>query len=173
MRNNPINIVIILVAFFLSGCGAYNFTGGSVGTATTFQVNYFQNYATQSPGSTFEPGMDRDFTLALQDRILNQTSLDLVNNGNADLLYEGEITEYRISPMSATAQQTAAQNRLSIRIKVRFYNKTKEDVDFDQSFSFFFDYPANTQLASIKSEAHEVIFERLTQDIFNASLADW
>lgn len=173
MKNSTKQIGFLFLALCLHSCGVYNFTGGSVGTATTFQVNYFQNYATQSPGSIFEPGMDRDFTLALQDRILNQTSLDLINNGNADLLYEGEITEYRISPMSATAQQTAAQNRLSVRVKVRFYNRTKEDVDFDQSFSFFFDYPANTQLASIKSEAHEVIFERLTQDIFNASLADW
>ena len=166
-------VFIALGALLLNACGVYNFTGGNVGTAATFQVNYFQNYATQSPGSTFEPGMDRDFTLALQDRILNQTSLDLVNNGKADLLYEGEITEYRISPMSATAQQTAAQNRLSIRVKCRFYNRTKEDSDFDQSFSFFYDYPANTQLAAIKTEAHEVIFERITQDIFNASLADW
>lgn len=157
----------------LSSCGVYNFTGGDPGTAKTFQVNYFQNYATQNPGSTFEPGVDRDFTLALQDRIQNQSSLDLVNNGNADLLYEGEIVEYRISPMTATAQQTAAQNRLSIAVKVRFYNKTKEDVDFDQRFSFFFDYDANAQLASVKSEAHEIIFERITQDIFNASLADW
>lgn len=173
MKNIALRIGFLVLTFCLSSCGVYNFTGGSVGTAETFQVNYFQNYATQSPGSTFEPGMDRDFTLALQDRILNQTSLDLVNNGNADLLYEGEITEYRISPMSATAQQTAAQNRLSVRIKVRFYNRTKEDADFDQSFSFFFDYPADTQLAAIKSTAHEEIFERITQDIFNASLADW
>ena len=75
--------------------------------------------------------------------------------------------------MSATAAQTAAQNRLSIRVKVRFYNQLKEDAAFDQSFSFFYDYPADTQLVTIKSEAHEVIFERLTQDIFNASLADW
>lgn len=166
-------ILTIVVYTTISSCGVYNFTGGNVGTAKTFQVNYFQNYATQSPGSTFEPGMDRDFTLALQDRILNQSSLDLVNNGNADLLYEGEIVEYRISPMSATAQQTAAQNRLSIAVKVRFYNKTKEDADFDQRFSFFYDYPATSQLSSVKDEAHEVIFERITQDIFNASLADW
>ena len=158
---------------FLAGCGVYNFTGGNVGTAETFQVNYFQNYATQSPGSTFEPGMDRDFTLALQDRILNQSSLDLVNSGTADLLYEGEIVEYRISPMSATASQTAAQNRLSIAVQVRFFNRTKEDADFDQRFSFFYDYPAASQLSSVKDEAHEIIFERITQDIFNASLADW
>ena len=166
------HITLLLIVVTFSGCGAYNFTGGNVGTAETFRVDYFQNYATQSPGSTFEPGMDRDFTLALQDRILNQSSLDLVNSGG-DLVYEGEIVEYRISPMSATAQQTAAQNRLSIAVKVRFYNNTKEDADFDQRFSFFYDYPAATQLSAVKSEAHEVIFERITQDIFNASLADW
>jgi len=154
------------------GCGIYNFTGGDVGTAKTFQVNYFQNYASQNPGSTFEPGVDRDFTLALQDLILNQTSLDLVK-ANGDLLYEGEIVEYRVSPMSATAQQNAAQNRLSIAVQVRFFNNTKENVDFEQRFSFFFDYPANSQLATVKDEAHQIIFERITQDIFNKSLADW
>ncbi|MFS4494391.1 LptE family protein [Maribacter sp. 2308TA10-17] len=166
-------LLVLLATTGLNSCGVYNFTGGDVGTAKTFQVNYFQNYASQSPGSIFEPGMDRDFTLELQDRIQNQTSLDLVNNGSGDLLYEGEIVEYRISPMSATAQQTAAQNRLSIAINVRFTNNTKEDSDFEQRFSFFYDYDASAQLSSVKTEAHEVIFERITQDIFNASLADW
>ena len=165
-------IILLVISSCISGCGIYNFTGGDVGTAKTFQVNYFQNYASQNPGSTFEPGMDRDFTLSLQDLILNQTSLDLVKS-NGDLLYEGEIVEYRISPMSATSQQTAAQNRLSIGVNVRFFNNTKEDVDFEQRFSFFYDYPANSQLASVKDEAHQIIFERITQDIFNKSLADW
>ncbi len=173
MKNVKKVVLFILPAIILLGCGAYNFTGGNVGDAKNFQVDYFQNYATQSPGSVFEPGLDRDFTLALQDRILNQTSLDLINSGTADLLYEGEITEYKISPMSATAQQTAAENRLSMRVKVRFYNRLKEDAGFDQSFSFFYDYPADVQLNAIQSVAHEVIFERLTQDIFNASLANW
>jgi len=161
-------LFVILISISINSCGVYNFTGGDVGDAKTFQVNYFQNYASQSPGSIFEPGMDRDFTLALQDRILNQTSLDLIGS-SGDLVYEGEIVEYRISPMSATAQQTAAQNRLSVRVNVRFTNNKKEDVDFEQPFSFFFDYPAESQLSSVKSEAHEIIFERITQDIFNAS----
>ncbi len=166
-------IAAILILFMsVQSCGVYNFTGGDVGTAQTYKVNYFQNYASQSPGSTFDPGLDRDFTIALQEVIQNQTSLDLVTN-DADLLYEGEIVEYRVSPMTATAEQNAAQNRLTISIQVRFFNRTKEDVDFDQRFSFFFDYPANSLLESVRSEAHEVIFERLTQDIFNASLADW
>mgnify|MGYP003672454802 CR=1 FL=1 len=172
MRKIKNKILGIAFLLGLGSCGVYNFTGGNVGTAKTFQVAYFQNYATQSPGSTFEPGMDRELTLALQDRILNQSSLDIVNSGG-DLTYEGEIVEYRISPMTATANQNAAQNRLTVAVKVRFYNKTKEDADFDQRFSFFYDYPANQQLQAVKSAAHEVIFERITQDIFNASLADW
>ena len=163
---------ILITAGLAVSCGAYNFTGGDVGTAETFQVNYFQNYATQSPGSTFDPGLDRDFTLALQDLILTQTSLDLVSS-SGDLLYEGEIVEYRVSPMTATAEQRAAQNRLTISVNVRFYNTTKEDANFEQRFSFFFDYPATSQLATVRDEAHQEIFERITQDIFNKSLADW
>ncbi|MEA1785496.1 LptE family protein [Arenibacter sp. GZD96] len=172
--NNPLKNWSIAFALTLCywGCGVYNFTGGDVGTAETFQVNYFQNYSSQSAGSTFEPGMDRDFTLALQDLILNQTSLDLVSSGG-DLLFEGEIVEYRISPMTATAEQRAAQNRLSIGVNVRFFNSTKTDADFERRFSFFFDYPANSQLSAVKDEAHQAIFERITQDIFNASLANW
>lgn len=161
-----------MVPLIFSGCGVYNFTGGDVGTAQTFQVNYFQNYASQSPGSTFDPGLDREYTLSLQDIILNQTSLDLVT-ANGDLLYEGEIVEYRVSPMTATAEQRAAQNRLTIGVNVRFFNRAKEDVDFERRFSFFFDYDANSQLSSVRDEAHQVIFERINQDIFNASLADW
>lgn len=164
--------IAAITAISCWSCGVYNFTGGDVGEAKTFQVNYFQNYSSQNAGSTFEPGMDRDFTLFLQDLILNQTSLDLVTSGG-DLLYEGEIVEYRISPMTATAAQRAAQNRLTIGVNVRFFNNKKEDVDFERRFSFFFDYDANSQLSSVKDEAHQVIFERITQDIFNASLADW
>lgn len=175
MSNIKKTIFFIIAIITVQSCGVkvnYNFTGGSTGDAKTFQVNFFQNYASQSAGSTFEPGLDRDFTLALQELLTNQTSLNLTNT-NGDLLYEGEIVEYRVSPMTATAQQTAAQNRLTMAVKVRFYNKTKEDVDFESRFSFFFDYPANSLLQSIKDQAHQEIFERITQDIFNKSLADW
>ena len=164
-------LFILLCSLSIQGCGIYSFSGIST-TAESFQVNFFQNYASQSPGSTFEPGLDRDFTNALQDQITGLSSL-VLSNDNADLTYEGEITEYRVSPMTATANQTAAQNRLTMTVNVRFYNKLKEDDDFEQRFSFFYDFDANQLLESVKSEAHDVLFERITQDIFNASLAKW
>lgn len=165
-------VLTALISILLTSCGIYNFTGGNVGAAQTYQVNFFDNLATQSPGSIIEPGLDRDFTIALQDMIQNQTSLKL-SSDNGDLVYEGEITEYRIAPMSATANMTAAQNRLSMSVNVRFTNTTKEDADFERRFTFFYDYPANALLNSVKTEAHQALFERITQDIFNASLADW
>ena len=156
----------VLVTFL--GCGPYSFTGISIDRETkTFQVNYFQNNA-----ALIEPGIERDFTLALQDLILNQTNLDLVKS-NGDIIYEGEIVAYNVQPMTATANQTAAQNRLNMAVNVRFYNNTKEDSNFEKRFSFFYDFPATSLLESVKTEAHEVLFERITQDIFNASLADW
>lgn len=160
--------LLFVFAFLLNGCGAYNFTGTGKIDASTFQVNNFLNNA-----ELVEPGIDRIFTVALQELIMGQTSLNLTNTGG-DLLYEGEITEYRISPMTATAEQTAAQNRLYISIQVRFTNKNKPDDDFEKAFSFFYDYPANDQLTGpTLSAALDVIFERITQDIFNASLAKW
>jgi hypothetical protein len=123
-------------------------------------------------GYIFEPGLDRDFTTSLQNILQNQTNLQLVSI-DGDLVYEGEIIEYRVSPMTATSELTASQNRLSISVNVRFINIKKEEDDFERKFSFYFDYPAETQLLNVKSEAHEIIFERITQDIFNASLAKW
>ncbi|MCK5402140.1 MAG: LptE family protein [Flavobacteriaceae bacterium] len=162
-------IITLITAITILGCGNYSFTGASISSETkTFQVNYFQNNA-----RLIEPGLDRDFTLALQDLLLNQTSLDLVKS-NGDLVYEGEITEYRISPTTATANNTAAQNRLTISVKVRFFDKNDDEAEFEQSFSFYFDYAGSAQLVgSQKDTAIEEIFERITQDIFNASLAKW
>ena len=161
--------LFILTSLTILGCGAYSFTGASIPSDTkTFQVNYFQNNAI-----LVEPGLNRDFTIALQDLITNQTNLSLVNS-NADLVYEGEIVEYRISPTTATAQNTAAQNRVTVSVNVRFYNRKDEEDDFEQRFTFFYDYGGSEQLVgSIKTTAFEEIFERLTQDIFNASLAKW
>ena len=161
-------LLILIVAFNFNSCSVYNFTGTGEIDAKTFQVNYFQNNA-----ELIEPGIERTFTLELQDIIQNQTNLNLVNSGG-DLVYEGEIVEYRITPMTATADQRAAQNRLTVAVMVRFSNKNKDKDDFEKRFSFYYDYDGSTQLVGSKlTTALDEIFERITQDIFNESLAKW
>ena len=158
----------IAISLLVNSCGVYNFTGAKPVDAKTFQVNYFQNNA-----PLVEPGIERTFTLELQDIIQNQTNLNLVSQGG-ELLYEGEIVDYRITPMTATADQRAAQNRLTVTVMVRFSNRNKEDDNFEKRFSFFYDFDANQQLVGSQlTTALDVIFERITQDIFNESLAKW
>lgn len=161
-------LAIFIILVTTNSCSIYNFTGTGKIDAKTYQVNFFQNNS-----ELIEPGIDRTFTLTLQDLIQNQTNLQLVKN-SGDLTYEGEITDYRISPMTATADQRAAQNRLKIRVNVRFTNKNKEADDFEKTFEFYYDYPATQQLTgATKDAAIKEIFERITQDIFNDSLAKW
>lgn len=168
MKKNFKYCLFLTVVISINSCKYYNFTGTGKIDAETFQVNYFQNTA-----ELIEPGIERDFTLALQDLIVNQTNLNLTNTG-ADLIYEGEITGFRISPMTATADQQTAQNRVTMTVNVRFTNTKKEEDDFEKSFSFFYDYPADRQLiGETLTTAKLELFDRITQDIFNASLAKW
>ena len=169
MKTN-LKIVLFILPLVLWSCSVkYSLTGASISPETkTFQVNYFQNNST-----LIEPGIDRDFTNKLIDLLINQTSLDLVKS-NGDLVYEGEIVEYRISPTTATANNTAAQNRLTIGVNVRFIDKSDSEAEFEKRFSFYYDYPGSSQLiGSQKDTAIDEIFERITQDVFNASLAKW
>jgi hypothetical protein len=166
--NLKYKIVTILTLFFLVSCNVkYNFTGTGKINAKTFQVNYFQNNA-----EIVEVGIERTFTQKLQSTIQNQTNLDLVPSGG-DLLYEGEIVEYRITPMAANANQQSSQNRMTITINVRYSSKNSEDDNFEKRFSFFHDYDANLLPSAVLNEALEIIYERITLDIFNESLAKW
>lgn len=161
-------LIFLFIAFSVNSCSVYNFTGTGKIDAKTFQVNYFQNNA-----ELIEPGIDRRFTIRLQEIIQNQTNLNLTNS-NGDLLYEGEIVEYRITPMQATAAQTAAQSRLTISVNVRFSNKNKEADNFEKRFSFYRDYEGTTlPTGAVLNGYIDEIFERITQDIFNESLAKW
>ena len=166
-------LIIAVSSSMVISCGIYSFTGSSIPVGVeTFQVDYFENTAGGKPGSTIEPGLDRDFTIALQDLIVNQTSLNLVNEGG-DIIYSGEIVEYSVTPMAATAEIKAAQNRLTMAVMVSYENVLNEEDNIDKRFSFYYDFPGNLQVYDIKDAALQEIFERITQDIFNETLAKW
>jgi hypothetical protein len=123
--------------FILSSCSVYNFTGTGKIDAKTFQV--FQNNA-----ELIEPAIDRTFTYIA--RYHHESNQSQFGKSGGDLVYEGEIVDYRISPMTATADQQASQNRLKIRVNVRFTNRNKEIDNFERTLNSFYDYPINNFL---------------------------
>jgi hypothetical protein len=161
-------LLFSISSLLIISCGAYSFTGGNTGKAKTIQIDFFPNQA-----SLVEPALTQRFTNDLQDLFTRQTNLTLTSS-NGDLHFSGEITDFRVTPMSGTSNQTAAQNRLTVTVNVRFENKLEPKDDFEKTFSFYSDYGANSQLTgSVLEAALDEIVERLTQDIFNASVAKW
>lgn len=168
MRKLVSYFLVFITITTLISCGSYSFTGGNTGDAKTIQIDFFPNNA-----PLVEPALTQRFTNDLQDLFTRQTNLTLTNK-NGDLYFSGEITGYRVTPMSGTSNQTAAQNRLTVTVNVRFVNKLNEKDDFENTFSFYSDFDANAQLTgSVLENALDEIINRITQDIFNASVANW
>ena len=168
LMKKTIILFLFITSLFFTSCGIYKFNTGDVGNAKTLQIDFFPNQA-----ALVEPTLSQRFTQEMQDLFLRQTNLDQVRTGG-DLHFEGEITDYRVNPMSATSQQTAALNRLTITVNVRYYNRLKEEDNFEKRFSFYSDFNANSQLTGgVLDSALEEILERIIQDIFNASIGKW
>jgi len=159
--------LVLALAFICQGCGFYSFSGASIpAEAKTVSVDYFPNHA-----QLVNPTLSNTLTNALRDAMTNQTTLDMVESGG-DLAFEGEITDYRTSPV-AISGQTAAMNRLTVTVKVRFSNRIDDTKDFEQSFSRYEDYPSDQDLNSVQEALTATIVEQLVEDIFNKALVNW
>ena len=167
MKRHCLYMVIVL-ALLCQGCGIYSFSGASIPPeAKTVSVQYFPNQA-----ALINPTLSNDFTTALRDAMMNQTSLDMVESGG-DLAFEGEITDYRTTPVAITAGQTAALNRLSITVNVRFVNRFDESKNFETKFTHYEDYPSDQELNSVQESLTGTIIEALVEDVFNKALVNW
>lgn len=164
-----INILCLLITTLACcRCGIYSFTGASIpAEAKTVSVQYFPNNA-----SLVNPLLSPSITNTLRDYFMNQTTLQSVDN-NGDLALEGEIIDYSTTPVAITGDQTAALNRLTIKVNVRFFNKYDESKNFEQTFSQYEDYPSNQNLNAIQETLITTIVDNLCQDIFNKAVVNW
>lgn len=161
-------IMVIVACGILSCTGGYSFTGADISPdIKTFSVANFENRA-----PLVQPTLSNVFTEALIDRFLSQTNLDVVGR-DGDLSFEGEITNYRVSPQAFTGDETAALNRLTITIRVKFTNQLEPSKDFDTSFSRFADFESTVSLSAVENELISEIVDQITEDIFIRSVANW
>ena len=135
--------------------------------AKTVSVQYFPNNAL-----LVNPLLSNLITNTLNDMFVNQTTLQSVAQ-NGDLALEGEITGYTTSPIAITGNQTAAMNRLTVTVNVRFTNKYDESKNFEQNFSQYQDYPSGQDLNAVQDVLVEEIVNNLCQDIFNKAVVNW
>ena len=169
MNRRTIYSVIVAVAVLLTSCRmSVSLTGGTVDPrAKTVAITTFPNNA-----SLVNPTLSQSFTTALKDKIQAQTPLTIVST-NGDYTIEGEIVNYAVNPAAIQGNDTPAMNRLTITVRVRFYNKFDEEQNFEQTFSRYADYSSTQNLSSVESSLVAEISDALTDDIFNKAFVNW
>ncbi len=162
--------VLAVTAQLVSSCGfvKYSFSGTSIQPdVKTITVNYIEYKALK-----VNPSLSNDFTEALKDKYLQYTSLEQVEM-DGDLEVSGEITGYDVRASAVTADEVAAQNRLTVTVKIYFTNRKYPEDDFEKSFSSYSDYDSTQSLDAVESTLCEEIVETIVEDIFNATVAQW
>ena len=168
MRRRVVYLFLAL-ALLLGGCSVkYSCTGASISPEVkTVSIASFPNVA-----SLVNPTLAATFTEALKEKFVTQTSLSLQNFGG-DLDFAGEITTYDVAPVAIQGNETAALNRLTIAVHVKFVNLRDDKANFDRSFSAYEDYSANRPFSDVEGELVATIQEKLVEEIFNAAVANW
>ena len=156
----PFAFCLLLIA---SGCKVkYSMTGASVAPdIKTFSVKYFPNNA-----PIVNPSLSQTFTEKLKDKIISQASLSHTDK-QADLIFEGSITGYTTAPIAIQSNETAALNRLTITVNIKFTNLKNEKQNFETSFSRYADYSSTENLASVEQQLSSTISDQIVDDIFN------
>lgn len=162
-------IILLLLAGIAPSCKiGYSFTGANISPAVkTYSVYYFPNRA-----RLVNPTLSQSFTEAMREKLQRQTSLNELEE-DGDLIFEGQITGYDVRPMAIQKEDMAALNRLTITIQVKYTNQIDPDQSIDRSFSAFEDFDGNSTLTDVEDGLVPEIINKLTEDIFNATLANW
>ena len=169
MKKNIIVFILAAAAALVSACGIYSFSGTSIQPdVKSITIGFFEYKALR-----VNPSLSNDLTEALRTQFRKMTRLEQVDM-DGDLEITGEITGYEVKATAVTADEVAAQNRLTITVKVNFHNRKYPDDDFEgQSFSAYEDYDSTLSLDSVESSLCQEIITKLIDDIFNATVAQW
>ena len=162
-------IILIFVLGIIASCKMnYSFTGASIPeNVKTISVQTFQNFAPLA-----NVNLTQTISEDLKDKFISQTNLELVVD-EGDLQFEGSITGYRVIPVAIQGDQTAALNRLTITVKVKFENTKDEKQNFETSFSRYADFDSSKNLSEVEDALISDINDQLTQDIFNKAVSNW
>ncbi|MBW4757587.1 LPS assembly lipoprotein LptE [Prevotella histicola] len=162
--------VTAICLLLLAACSvSYKFNGASIdyNKVHTIQISDFPIRSTYVWGP-----MGPMFNNQLKDVFANHTRLQQVKR-NGDLKIEGEITQYQQRNKSVSSEGYSAQTELSITVNVRFTNNTNHKEDFERQFTATSSYETTRNLNSVQEELVTQMMKDLTDQIFNATVANW
>ena len=169
MRKTACILTMVLCLAALSSCGIYSFSGTSIKPdVQTITIEPVVNNALK-----VNPTLANTFTESLKDKFKKLTSLKDVEE-DGDLQLTVTIESYDVRAQAITANEVAAQNRLTSTAKATFINVLHPEENFEnKQFAAFQDYNSELSLDAVEAALCDDIVETLVEDIFNASVAQW
>lgn len=161
-------LYILAMAVAMAGCGAYSFTGTNLSPdIKSITIQNFPNVSGAGPAL-----LTQTFSEKLRDYFQRNTNLSLVPQ-QGDLLLDGSIVGYELTPIAPSSNDLATQTRLTIRVKANFINTRDEEQNFEETFSFFKDFPASTNLSSVEGVLIDEISDQIIVQLYTRSVANW
>lgn len=171
MKSKPLATLLALLALcVLSACSiSYKFNGASIdySKTKTIQIADFPIRSSYVWGP-----MASIFNNQLKDVYANHTHLVQVKR-NGDMKIEGEITQYSQRNKSVNSEGVSAQTELSMTVNVRFTNNANHKEDFERQFTATQSYESTRSLNSVQEELVTQMVKDITDQIFNATVANW
>lgn len=161
---------IILTMLLLSACTiSYRFNGASIDYTTTKTIQ-IDNFPIRS-AYVWGP-MQSIFQNRLTDIFANQTKLRQVKK-NGDLQLAGEIVAFDQYNKGISSDGYSSLVQLKMTVNVRFVNNKKHSEDFERQFTATSEYDASQQLTAVQEELVTQMVKDITDQIFNATVANW
>ncbi len=165
LRIIPCLLVLVLT---VSGCWLYSFSGTSIQPdVKTICIEPVENKAMK-----VNPNLANNLFEAMCDKYKKLTKLEQVSDGG-DLYVLATIESYQVSAAAVTADEVAALNRLTVTVKVKFVNEKHQEDNFEKSFAAYEDYNSENSLDAVEGTLCDTIIEKIVEDIFNATVANW
>lgn len=156
----------LAVLWVFNAC--YSFKGASLASELkTIQISNIKMEAAGGPTN-----LSLEANEKLKEYFQRNTSLKL-STINPDLLLEGTILGYELSPQAPTSDDKAGINRLTLRIQFRLTNRLDESKNFEQEFSFYQDFPQNQTLTQVEKTLIPKLLDQIILDLFNKMAGDW
>jgi len=161
--------ILLCTLFVLASCSvSYKFEGGSVNydlTKTIHIAEFPDRTSNYSPLASM-------FNLALRKRFVEQTRLSEVTT-NADIEMEGEISNFDVMGVAVKSDAYSSQTRLTITVRVQYYNNKEAGKNVEQSFSSFQEFSSTSSIDEVQDDLVRKIVDELVDMIYNATIANW
>lgn len=160
--------LVLLSSLILGLSSCYSFKGASLdANLKTIEISNIRMETAGGPAN-----LSLELNEKLKEYFQRNTSLKIANK-NPDLLLEGSITGYELTPQAPTGDDKAGLNRLTLRIQFRLTNRLDEDKNFDQEFSFYQDFPQSQTLSQVEKALIPKLVDQIILDLFNKIAGDW